>query len=487
MSDEDSALVPTDAERAARGAELARQEAELLAEIARRRKRTKLIVVAVIAGAALVWLGVAVVRRVIARAEVEVELGKVRGLGEPVTMTDLEPPPVPDTDNAAPIFVRAYERYEVTEEKNGQPFQVWTCAVDDHRRFPKQTTQAQCARLLDKAMVAHTETLRLAHEAARRPALRFELKYADGEWMKKDSVGALRDAARLLAAEALWAAREDRPGDAVASLVAGMNTARLALKQQVPGDVLLPVWLWQKAIEPLRNACKETRFTDEMRRSLMQSLGDMDFARVAEGAMILARADMIEFARRSLDEPTEDYVGTVDANRDSGFLGIGLLRDEARCLRWMEEAVASTQLQPWRAWPTLRSIDQARQTVAVQEMRGAPITGEFPAVEFIYIKVLRAWARCDVARVGIALELCHSEKGEYPDSLNALAPEFLGEVPPDPYTGKPLRYVKEDKGFVVYSVGPNLSDDGGMPGTDRQALDIPWTGGERSSDDGAGR
>ena len=37
----------------------------------------------------------------------------------------------------------------------------------------------------------------------------------------------------------------------------------------------------------------------------------------------------------------------------------------------------------------------------------------------------------------------------------------MDEIPPDPFDGKPLRYKKLEKGYVVYSVGPDGNDDGG--------------------------
>ena len=40
-------------------------------------------------------------------------------------------------------------------------------------------------------------------------------------------------------------------------------------------------------------------------------------------------------------------------------------------------------------------------------------------------------------------------------------PAQLKQVPLDPYDGKPLRYRLRADGAVVYSVGPDLIDDGG--------------------------
>jgi len=71
-------------------------------------------------------------------------------------------------------------------------------------------------------------------------------------------------------------------------------------------------------------------------------------------------------------------------------------------------------------------------------------------------------AKAIVAQVGLALSTCKDETGSYPGRLSALAPTFLDEVPLDPYSDEPLIYRREGEGFVVYSVGYDGEDDGGV-------------------------
>ena len=42
-------------------------------------------------------------------------------------------------------------------------------------------------------------------------------------------------------------------------------------------------------------------------------------------------------------------------------------------------------------------------------------------------------------------------------------PEFLAEVPTDPYDGRPIRMRHVDGGLVLYSIGRDRKDDGGRP------------------------
>ena len=71
----------------------------------------------------------------------------------------------------------------------------------------------------------------------------------------------------------------------------------------------------------------------------------------------------------------------------------------------------------------------------------------------------------------IALERYRRKHGALPEKLEQLVPEFLDEVPADPFDGRPLRYLIRDGKPVVYSVGKDRVDDGGQ-GDDSGEPDI---------------
>jgi hypothetical protein len=66
------------------------------------------------------------------------------------------------------------------------------------------------------------------------------------------------------------------------------------------------------------------------------------------------------------------------------------------------------------------------------------------------------------AQIACALERYHLAHGEYPETLEALAPQFMEIIPHDIIGGQPLHYRRTDDGkFLLYSVGWNETDDGG--------------------------
>ena len=81
--------------------------------------------------------------------------------------------------------------------------------------------------------------------------------------------------------------------------------------------------------------------------------------------------------------------------------------------------------------------------------------------ESTFLKEAQLEATLLASRTGLACRLHKSRTGQYPDSLEALVPAILEEIPVDPFTGKPLVYRREGEGFIVYSLGSNQKDDGG--------------------------
>ena len=68
-----------------------------------------------------------------------------------------------------------------------------------------------------------------------------------------------------------------------------------------------------------------------------------------------------------------------------------------------------------------------------------------------------------VARLGVAAEQYRFRHGKLPAKLDELAPEFIPAVPLDPFDGKPMKMKRTEHGLIVYSIGPDMVDNGGAP------------------------
>jgi hypothetical protein len=99
-----------------------------------------------------------------------------------------------------------------------------------------------------------------------------------------------------------------------------------------------------------------------------------------------------------------------------------------------------------------------------------------------YPKAVRAAverrATADATQTALAVErfrLAHN--GEVPESLAAVTPQYLSAVPRD-VDGKPLRFKKLARGYVIYSIGADGVDNGGKErasNTATNGYDITFT------------
>lgn len=77
----------------------------------------------------------------------------------------------------------------------------------------------------------------------------------------------------------------------------------------------------------------------------------------------------------------------------------------------------------------------------------------------------------------LALHAYHREYGHFPEELRSLTPVYIDSLPNDPFdlNGQPPRYQAKNDSYVLYSVGSNREDDGGLdPNEDEDAEFNLW-------------
>ena len=88
-----------------------------------------------------------------------------------------------------------------------------------------------------------------------------------------------------------------------------------------------------------------------------------------------------------------------------------------------------------------------------------------PALNKTAYRAATAQAAADQAALACTLERYRLANSTFPETLDALVPRFMSALPHDVITGEPYKYRRTNDGeFVLYSVGWNEKDDGGVPG-----------------------
>jgi hypothetical protein len=85
-----------------------------------------------------------------------------------------------------------------------------------------------------------------------------------------------------------------------------------------------------------------------------------------------------------------------------------------------------------------------------------------PALGHTRQVMVRGEARYEMLGLVAALKLYRQQVGVWPDELGWLIQDkIIAKLPTDPFSGKPYRYKLDEGHFVLYSVGPDMKDDGG--------------------------
>jgi hypothetical protein len=144
--------------------------------------------------------------------------------------------------------------------------------------------------------------------------------------------------------------------------------------------------------------------------------------------------------------------------------------DHALFLSFMTRFVKAAQLPMHEQAAVERALDQEfRERLAPSALPGtAMITrGLLPAVSKMGEAFRRERATLRCMTVALAAERYRQDKKAWPDNIDQLCPQFLAAVPLDPFDGKPLRYRRVQDGVVIYSVGQDVTDNGGNLDRDR--------------------
>jgi len=86
---------------------------------------------------------------------------------------------------------------------------------------------------------------------------------------------------------------------------------------------------------------------------------------------------------------------------------------------------------------------------------------EFPSVQILARQVFSQRARLCIVQAYAAALLYRADHGAPPEKWADLVPEYLPDVPADPFADGPLKLQHRDGRVFIYSVGPDGKDDGG--------------------------
>jgi len=243
---------------------------------------------------------------------------------------------------------------------------------------------------------------------------------------------------------------------------------------------LVRIAILQITIQPVWEGLAEHQWSDAQLAELDAELATLDFLADYEFSVRSERAAQVKIVDWMEQKRSRfwELFNMVDADERNMMNHFGLSLEiylMPKGWYYQSEIVLSQVQQQW----ILPMVNDAQQTVSPQAAResvdavgslrptGVNLFARLllPALGKYAERAAYGQNAANLARVGIALERYRLAHGNYPESLDALAPQFMEKIPHDVIGGQPLHYRRTSDGqFVLYSVGWNEVDDGGTVG-----------------------
>ena len=403
------------------------------------------------------------------------QIAAIRAAGLPASPAELAAwlPQIPDTQNGALLLTRACTNLHDYKDRSHALKEL----TDINRR---DVWSAELREAAERYVHTNKQALVEIEAALRLPEFRFPVDHTYGLQTELPHLAWVKRSAVLFQLESMQQSVDE---DAAWTNSLFLQT-RLATT--LDSDPYLISYLVRSSI--IRLAAQSAEY------SLNRSAPDLATCRPLQNAFwaftqtnllpqafITERAATIPYFRMSRSEfeaHSADETGEVrPRTRPSGkeflpnYIHGFFERDLSFYLRAMERFInASTSNIPY-------ALSQELTAAARSAHRGKYIFSEmmFSSYAKVENRELATRAASLLAATAFAIESYRLTRNEFPETLEALKPEFLPEIPRDPFDGKPIRYRLLARGYLLYSVDADRKDDGGKEPPPKKKFNDPIT------------
>jgi hypothetical protein len=350
--------------------------------------------------------------------------------------------------------------------------------------FPIAPQPQSSAQDILLALSKYNSTVEELRQASQLPYSRFPLDYDDEDPAEilLPHLATLKRCSQILRLRALAELADGQNKKALDDVKLALHLANSIRTEPFIITHLVRIAILHLVLQPVWEGLAEHRWSDAQLAELDSELMKLDFPADYELSIRGERAShvkIIDWLEQKRSRSREIF-NMLDDNdqRDpmNNFLGTAGFYLMPKGWFYQNEILLAQMQQRWNM-PTVNDAQQTVSPKLVVKANGAigaigrPTPFNFfarlllPSLGSYAEKIALGQTEANLARTAIALERYRLVHGEYPDSLDAVVSQFPEKIPHDIIGGEPLHYRRTDDGqFVLYSIGWNETDDGGVVG-----------------------
>jgi hypothetical protein len=364
---------------------------------------------------------------------------------------------------------------------------LWQDYFAGDTNFPFATTPKDPASDVLTALRRYDGVLDEIRAAGARPYSIFPVHYDEHYQALLPHLAALKNLGVIVRLRASARLAANHPGDALQDVRLGLRLADALKSEHFLISSLVRIRLAELTLQPIWEGLAHHRWNEPQLAELQAALAQMNILEDYGPTLRLERAaaihaiDLIRTGKhRNLTRSAEAEEQNIKDSAIIRRLPGGVFRQNQFTIAWYYQERLLPLVDPKTHWVDVDGVNRAGGVRESTRYHPYALFANLlvPPVSKSATRFARAQAGLDLALIGCALERYRLEAGRYPDALDALR-KYLPKIPPDVISGEPLKYrLTNDGRFLLYSVGWNETDDGGMPGLTERMKKLDRTTGD---------
>ncbi len=433
-------------------------------------KRRRLKVSHVLIILLLVGIGYFAFFRLSLKSKLQARIDAIRAAGYPVTCAELDKwyTIPPNVENAAYTIIDAFSYYKQWDKDKSKSLPVIGQAELPARTEP---LAEEMKTLIADYVADNNQALELLHAGAAIEHCRYPIDLSAGFETKVPNLSEIRTGVFLLKLEAILHAENGDGKLAVRSAKSCFGIARSLAKEPVTISQLVRAACQNVAVSIIEYCINRIELTDEQLVELIDCVQNSERISDMSCAFVGERCMGISFFKEPGSMNPDSFDGIPVRPLLELYKVIGMADSDAIIyLDIMDGYIKTARLPAHQQLKAAKAIDtRLESTSQIHIMLHAIM----PALARVNTIALRNIAKLNTTRIALVIERYRLAAGKLPESLSELVPSYLESVPKDPFDGNEIRYKKLDTGFVVYSIGEDLSDDDGKEEPSRRTKESP--------------
>ncbi len=376
-------------------------------------------------------------------SSIEQQLAEIRAQGHPTSLaeqSEMNQLP-PGVENAALLYEEALMGYVRPADPDNTPYAGSAELPPRGQPLPEVMVSA-----IEDYLTDNKEMLDLLREATAIEHCHYDWNMAGG----LPGLKQLRYGASLLATAARLSAHHGDAEAALAYIDDGFHLARSVRREPALISYLVHVSCAAVSLRSLEQTLSATTLSNaqlvRVDRMITEASAACDFTQ----ALVSERCYMIE----SLRNPSQmgGAGGRMSTIPVLGRVGLADILDH------LAAGIEASDLPLDQRVARFRQIEDELGNMGFLHILAKTLA---PALSRVAELDLRFQVDIDMARTAVAIERYRLANNALPRDLSTLAPDYLDQVPIDPFDGQPIRYRRTEPGYRLYSVYKDGQDHDG--------------------------